>query len=156
MSTLTKTAFEAAYTDNTTGTFADNTTQAISAGDMRQFADDISDSFTFSGGLNFKVIQIGDWNMDTTTTVSIDHGLSDYKKVRSISCIIRDDLDVDYSPLERQTTSGAGDLAGAIVGIIGTVTKVSLTRTTGGYYDGNTDYNATSYNRGWVTIGYVD
>lgn len=151
MSTLTKTAFEAQYVDNTTGTFADNTSQAISAGDMRQFAYDIADSFTYSGGLNFTVVQIGDWNMDSTASVFIAHGLSDFTKIRQISCVVRSDTGGLVLPINNCDSSGNA------YGWIDSVdsTNVSITRLTGGLYD-STNYDATSYNRGWITIGYVD
>lgn len=47
MAALTKEDFEAKYTTNAGGAavFKDNTTGDISAGDMRDFADDIADSF---------------------------------------------------------------------------------------------------------------
>ena len=44
MSQLNKATFETTYV-NTSGTFADNTTRLISEGDLRQFSDDIADSF---------------------------------------------------------------------------------------------------------------
>lgn len=46
MSELTKANFETTYA-NSSGTFATNTTRAISEADMRQFADDIADSVQF-------------------------------------------------------------------------------------------------------------
>lgn len=155
MSTLTKTAFEAIYTDNTTGTFADNTTQAISAGDMRQFADDIADSFTVSGGLNWKIVQIGDWDMDTTASVNVAHGIpfGNYQDIRVVDVqIIRDIGAVrEFGPLVR-FEAGVG-IAGGVVSIDST--NITIGRLTGGYFD-NSDFNATSFNRGYIAIGYVD
>ena len=46
MSQLSKATFETTY-QNSSGTFADNTTRQITEGDMRQFADDIADSTIF-------------------------------------------------------------------------------------------------------------
>lgn len=46
MTQLSKATFETTY-QNTSGTFADNTTRQITEGDMRQFADDIADSALF-------------------------------------------------------------------------------------------------------------
>lgn len=46
MSQLSKGTFETTYQDSS-GTFADNTTRQITEGDMRQFADDIADSTLF-------------------------------------------------------------------------------------------------------------
>lgn len=46
MSTLSRSTFETTYV-NAAGTFADNSTRDISEGDMRQYADDVSDSTVF-------------------------------------------------------------------------------------------------------------
>lgn len=46
MPQLSKATFETTY-QNTSGTFADNTTRQITEADMRQFADDIADSTIF-------------------------------------------------------------------------------------------------------------
>lgn len=46
MSQLSKATFETTY-QNSSGTFADNTTRQITEADMRQFADDIADSTLF-------------------------------------------------------------------------------------------------------------
>lgn len=46
MSQLSKATFETTY-QNSSGTFADNTTRQITEADMRQFADDIADSTIF-------------------------------------------------------------------------------------------------------------
>ena len=46
MALLSKATFETTY-QNSSGTFADNTTRQITESDMRQFADDIADSALF-------------------------------------------------------------------------------------------------------------
>lgn len=103
-------------------------------------------------GLITKVVEIGDWDMDTNTVLLVNHGIADYKKIRSISVMIRDDDDVTYSFLDRFNT---GDLLqdGACNGA-GT-TQLSLYRRPSGFYD-SVDYNATGYNRGWITIQYEE
>lgn len=157
MATLSLAAFLAKWTDNITGRFADNTSQAIGADDLREFADDIADSFTLSGGLNFALVQIGDWNMDTTSIVSVSHGITDYKKIRSITAIIRDDSDTYYYSIPSAAAVDVYFLEqGSGGGSDGTITStiVRLGRRTGGYFD-STSFNATSFNRGWIVIGYV-
>jgi len=57
MSTLNRTTFDTTYV-NSSGTFADNTTRAISEGDLRQFSDDIVDSFlTISDDISFGSVE---------------------------------------------------------------------------------------------------
>jgi hypothetical protein len=103
MALLDKTSFESLYGTNGS-TFPDNTTGEISEGDMRQFGQDIADSL-FAGGLGLaiKSVNIGDWDMDTDGSKNVAHGLSDFKKIRGIDVIIRNDSDTaPYHHLSNQ------------------------------------------------------
>lgn len=100
--------------------------------------------------INTKIISIGDWDMDGTTNVDINHGIADYKKIRAVSVVIRDDSDALYRPLN--CTDSSLNLQGAVT-LIGS-TQISLARLTGGLFDG-TSYNATTFNRGFITITYT-
>src|SRR5690606_22437613 len=54
--------------------------------------------------LKKKIVEIGDWNMDANPSKDVAHGLgSSYKKIRSISVMVRDDTDTNIYPLERTT-----------------------------------------------------
>ena len=98
-------------------------------------------------GLRRKTIELGDWDMDATDAVEISHGLinNQWKGTRSVELIIRNDADTVYyddsASAENVFVSGVG------------ATVLTLDRLTGGTFDG-TDFNATSYNRGWATIWY--
>lgn len=98
-----------------------------------------------------KIIEIGDWNMNTTASVTVAHGLgADYKKIRPpLSVMIRDDADDFYIPI--YGAEAAGHISGTAQ--IGDSTNVTLARITGGLFD-NVGYQATSYNRGWIYILY--
>ena len=107
-----------------------------------------------SGGDNIltRIVEIGDWNMDTGTQVTVAHGIgASYKNIRSISVIIRDDDDSDYYKLERVALDGV--IQGG-VSLIQTV-NISLDRLTGGIFDAAL-FDSTSFNRGWVTIQYTE
>jgi len=150
MATLDKSAFEAKY--GSSGTiFPDNTTGEISEGDMRDFGQDIADSLfsTPVGDVLFKVVNIGDWDMDTNNFATVNHGVSDYNKIRSVNVIIRNDANTNYYTILQGAATGASAWITQI-----SSTQVSLEREPAGDYD-NTDFDSTSYNRGWVTIGYV-
>lgn len=96
-----------------------------------------------------KVIQIGDWNMDTTASVSINHGLT-LSQIRSVSgVIIRDDSTFSF-PIG--SVNGSAGLVNVGFGSI-SATQVSIFRTTGGDFD-NTNYDLTPFNRGWIFIEY--
>jgi hypothetical protein len=98
-----------------------------------------------------KEIQIGDWNMDTTQFVSVAHGIADYTKIRAVLVVIRNDAATLL--LEIQNPAGAlnGTTSGGITSI--NSVNVDLYRVTGGSFD-STNYDATSFNRGYITIIY--
>lgn len=96
-----------------------------------------------------KIVDIGDWNMDTTGSVNIAHGLTT-ANIRCISVLIRNDtgtyaLPIDWTDSTTDNLSGYWELNGS---------NVVLTRFTSGTFDDVT-YNSTSFNRGWITIHYV-
>lgn len=96
-----------------------------------------------------KIIEIGDWNMDADSGVSVTHELSDFKKIRSVDVIIRRDGDVIYSDL------GIVEVDGTLGGgwIILNSTDITLTRVAGGFYDAAV-YDDTSFNRGFINIEF--
>lgn len=113
----------------------------------------------FSGGVKTdgvntlitKVVQIGDWNMDTTDTVSVAHGIN-VQNIRSVDAMIRNDASTNFTPITwKQDVSNDGVEGG--VGITDS-TNVILTRTLSGSFD-NVNYDSTSFNRGWITITYI-
>jgi hypothetical protein len=97
-------------------------------------------------------INLGDWNMDSTASISVPHGLgADWKKIRSVTVIVRNDADTDYYPLVRIGTAGSAD--GGVTGWDSTnVNMQRVASGSGGFFDGNTDFNATGYNRGYMLI----
>ena len=102
--------------------------------------------------LHTKIIEIGDWNMDATITVAVVHGIADFKKIRTVTVMIRNNTDSIYHPFIITDNSGADLHIGGWINFVNSTT-VSLDRITGGLFD-TTSYNSTSYNRGWITIVY--
>lgn len=105
-----------------------------------------------STGNNYttKTIEIGDWDMDATVGVAVSHGLSatEWKTVRVMDVIIRDDADSGYSPLSSKSSAIDGYLREI------EAASINLYRITSGSYD-SASYDSTGYNRGWVTIQYT-
>lgn len=96
-----------------------------------------------------KVIDIGDWDMDTTGVVNVAHGLT-LSKIIDISVYIINDIGDVLAPLNllnSSTYDGEGRF-------LADSTNVVLTRKLSGAFDG-TEYDSTSYNRGHVTIEYL-
>jgi hypothetical protein len=100
--------------------------------------------------LRTKVLDIGDWNMDATATLTLPHGLN-YKKIRVIHVMVRTDDDVTYDPLMRFDNATDGTVSGGHT-LSGT-TDIALFRRNAGTFD-NPTYDSTGFNRGWITITY--
>ncbi len=113
---------------------------------LTEAANKISDG---TNNLHMKIIDIGDWNMDATISVFVTHGLTK-SKIRDVQGIIRNDDDTYSIPI----TPGMDAQADAEIYVINS-TQIGISRLAGGYYD-NTAYDSTSYNRGWITIWYVE
>lgn len=96
--------------------------------------------------IKIKILDIGDWNMDTTASVTVAHGIADFKKIRSIYVMIRNDADNSNSPLA---------INGASSGFVSAVTgaNIQLNRDVAGPFD-SAAYDSTSFNRGYITIWY--
>lgn len=100
-----------------------------------------------------KVIDIGDWNMDSTQSVDIAHGISDHTKIRAVSAVIRKDDETDHYVLGGIKLSTLPEEASTAWISYYDSTNVGLYRTTGGFFD-SAVFDATSFNRGWITIWY--
>jgi hypothetical protein len=96
-----------------------------------------------------KVIDIGDWDMDATSAITVAHGLT-LANIRSVTALVRDDAGTKFHMLTPAYALSAVD--GNIIEI--DATNVSLSRTAAGYYD-SVAFDSTSYNRGWITITYI-
>ena len=106
------------------------------------------------GGLVTKVIEIDDWDMVGVGSASVNHGLADHKKIRTIDCIIIEDAGLSDQILPLNFNQVSTGIAQGSINLTDSSTII-LTRLSGGYFD-STDYDSTSYNRGWVTIKYIN
>jgi len=109
-------------------------------------------------GYTTKTLDIGDWDMDAsvagTDFVNVAHGLSatEWKTIRRISAVIRNDTDTNYYDINRGNLRSSGTFD-AYVESVGSLVIV-LANTNGGFFD-TTSFNSTSYNRGEVTFDYI-
>jgi hypothetical protein len=90
-------------------------------------------------------IEIGDWDMETEPIKIIPHGLSNWKNVRKISCIVRNDDDTFRLFLNNNTHNNLDNSGIAIDG-----TNIYITSGNNDY----TTYQSTSYNRGYITVEF--
>ena len=101
-----------------------------------------------TGGLRVKVVDIGDWNMDSTANVSVALGVT-YGNIRSASVVIRSDSGGNAFNLDTPSSTYEGGYFN-----LQSNGNINIYRISAGYFDG-TSYDSTSYNRGWITIWYT-
>lgn len=99
-----------------------------------------------------KEIEIGDWNMDTTTNVSVAHGI-DASKIRDVQVMIRNDA-APFFHFSLMKANSLGVVDGFFQVDVTTGTDIFLERRTGGQFD-SVNYSSTPYNRGWILLTYV-
>jgi hypothetical protein len=104
-----------------------------------------------NAGLLTKIVDIGDWNMDTTASVSVAHGLNN-ADIRSVQVIIRNDANNARLNLASAGTYNTTSSSTAFFG--GINTNIKMDRQLGGLFD-SANYDATSFNRGWIVIQYI-
>jgi hypothetical protein len=97
--------------------------------------------------VQIRSIPIGNWNMDTTTTLSVYHGLTQ-SKISNICVQIIDDNSTLYYPIYASDTTGHS---------AGLVTNYSdhfiLSRNTGLLFD-SASFDTASFNRGFIAFNY--
>ena len=91
----------------------------------------------------FTEIEIGDWNMDSTSFSGVSHSLTNWQSIRDVSVVIRNDADNRYYNTPDANLTAYFDSSFFI-----------LTRLTGGAYDTAT-FSTTSYNRGFIRFSYI-
>jgi hypothetical protein len=105
-----------------------------------------------STSISTKVVPIGTWNMDTTVTVNVPHGLSDSSKIRGIDVAIAPDGGTPNINLCSNDATGTGVVNGGINNW--SSVNIVLVRTTGALFD-NAGYATTPTINGVVTRGFV-
>jgi hypothetical protein len=139
-------------------TFTNKTLDSAGAGNVLTFDGSAANTDITSvssidevGGkeIKYKYLEIGDWNMDGTASVTVAHGL-DTSKFINVSAAIKQD--VVANPIYDLFSEGGGSISWDPSP---TSSPVTLWRTAAGFFD-NTDYDQTSYNRGWILITYYE
>lgn len=100
--------------------------------------------------IKVKVVQTGAWNMQTTATLTVAHGLPDHTKIRSIYVVIISDSG-GYSPLTKLDSTATGLIAGSVTDWGST--NITLKLYTSGTFVAANFSNAVN-NRGYITIEY--
>ncbi len=112
-------------------------------------------SIDTNGGTGIKtaLVNVGNWDMNATPTVNINHGLT-LSKILSVSVYIRNDADtsrINFPAINGTTASPTIDAWCSGFG----ATQVTLSRRDGSVYAINTAWNDPAYNRGELEIRYT-
>lgn len=105
-----------------------------------------------------KVMDIGDWDMDTDAYVTIDTGIHYNRILFIIPKIRRDDTamnDEDRYFLGNIYPCGGDNKVFPYHHTLDADTEIRLYRCTGGPFD-STNFDETPFNRGWITIFYTE
>lgn len=102
------------------------------------------------GGLRRSIVEIDDWDMDATATLAVAHSLT-LANIRAVNVTIRNDADTAYYTLPAFPSAFTD--ADCVLSSIDE-TNVNLSRSATGLFN-STDFNATSFNRGWIIIDYI-
>jgi hypothetical protein len=111
-------------------------------GDKKAIVERSEYNYTIVYYLNEKIIKkevTATWNMDTDASFTVNHGLSDHLKIRSVDVMVKSNTGAVFAPL----------LADGGVSVIDD-TVINLTRVGAGGFD-NSNFNAATI---YVTIGY--
>ena len=122
---------------------------------QNQTGTDSNNTLTYGSSVDYatKTIDIGDWDMDATQQKSVSHGLTatEWKTIRAVNVIIRNDVDALYYKLETSNNVNS-DFEGGVESV--SSTKIFMNRRSTGFFD-SVAFDSTSYNRGWVTVQYT-
>jgi len=122
-------------------------------GIRKSSANDFDFEIFKTGGINWFVVPIGAWNMDTTESVSIPYSFSiDSDKIVFCSAMIRSDSAAITLPIN--TSNSDNTLAGKIV-MDNSNARFDISRTPSGLFDNNNQYDNTGFNRGYIILAVL-
>lgn len=100
--------------------------------------------------IRYKVIDIGNWNMDADAAVNIAHGLGATQYILGIYGTVRNDANSSIYPIAQSMDNGVNtELYCSVID----ATNIILYRLTGGIFDG-IGFDSTPYNRGRIIVTY--
>jgi len=98
--------------------------------------------------VSHKIIEIGDWDMNANDTILVNHGLVFDNIIGCLSVMIRNDANT----VKAIAMGYDGATTDVQINDI-TATTIKLKRGTSSAFK-STDYDATSYNRGYIVLIY--
>lgn len=101
-----------------------------------------------------KIIEIGSWNMNTTSAFQVAHGLSDHTKIRTVTGMITNDAGTTLYPIGIGPSSTTANGDQQVWFRFATSTNIELLRLTSGDFDGGGA--PASGNRGWLVVEYEE
>ena len=116
----------------------------------------LQNNLTFpSSPLTVVKLDSGDWNMDTTPSINVAHGVADWTKIVSAKILIYADTDNGLYPLSQDLLAAHDPISPGTASISGSyainATNIVCNRLTGGWYDQG-GWDNTSYNRAKIIL----
>ena len=115
----------------------------------------ISNSSSSFSELKKKVIEIGAWDMDSSASRDITHGVSNAANIRSVEVVIQSDIGSIFDFKNPVILGGFEENMQASISWGSSSAVITLRRLDSGYYD-SLNFDDTSINRGWLTITYEE
>lgn len=95
-----------------------------------------------------RILAIGDWNMNSTASISVAHDLA-FADIITFSAVIIDDIGSQKRVIgPAPSISSTPELGGSVSA---TAVNINLNRVAGGVFQ-STDFDSTGYNRGFITV----
>ncbi len=121
------------------------------ASTVKNFEDGITEIFL--DGLRREIVNIGNWDMDATASVVVNHPFADKNDFRAVTAMIVNDAGDNVYMIDSYSTTLADGRMNGGVGVI-TDASITLHRTPSADFDG-TAFNDGAINRGWIVIEYL-
>jgi hypothetical protein len=126
----------------------------VGVNSLKVFGDGTIGIWDGFGWLAKKIIEIGNWNMDTTHAVLVAHGLT-VGAIRDVRVTIRDDAGTDVKFTPAAIISPIDGSLGTEADLYHQISagNIIIARRAGGSFD-SAGWDASPYNRGWIMIEY--
>jgi hypothetical protein len=101
------------------------------------------------------IVSIGDWNMNSTASVTVAHGLTG-SKIKSVTGSFRNDTGNGFFPITSGKVQDSGVYAYQVYINNWDATSIYVYRGSSTYEAGNAEYDGTGFSRGELIVSYID
>jgi hypothetical protein len=102
-----------------------------------------------------KIVSIGDWNMNSTASVAVAHGLTG-SKIKSVTGSFRNDTGNGLFPITSRQVQDSGVSDYQVYISNWDATNINVYRGSSTYEAINAEYDGTGFSRGELIVSYID